>query len=126
MKNLLVSKLIIITTLSFGLPTVASGSNFESSDDYSQREKNGLTDRPKLPSVQDGITCEYDGQYLVISFEKGDGMASMVLSYASDGSVIESINFPVSSEFIYYIGELNEPVNVDITGAGGHFNDTIF
>ncbi|MDE6090186.1 MAG: hypothetical protein K2G41_05745 [Duncaniella sp.] len=77
--------------------------------------------RPELPASQDGITCEYDGSYLIINFEKGEGMASMVLSCVSDGCELCSVNFQASSQFVYYIGEITEPIKVEITTDTGSY-----
>ena len=81
---------------------------------------------PELPAIEDGITCEYDGSYLIINFEKGEGMASMVLSCVSDGCEMASVNFQASSQFVYYIGEITEPIKVEITtNAGSYYCEII-
>ena len=120
MKNQF-KKLLILALIS--VPTFMSGMNHLMclTDELPIRpDKKDPTDLPELPS-QDGITCEYDGSYLIIKFENGEGMVSMELSYASDGCEIDRVNFSASSDFVYYIGEINEPVKVEITGAGRYY-----
>lgn len=121
MKKLLTFTLIMIGALSN--PTYGSIKEY-SSETEPEKNPDNNHDRPELPA-QDGITCEYDGSYLIIKFENGEGMASMMLSYASDGSEIDRVNFSASSDFVYYIGEINEPVKVEINGAGRYYSDVI-
>ena len=123
MKNLLTFTLIMSGL--FFTPASASIIEHISESDPQKNSDNNHT-RPELPASQDGITCEYDGSYLIINFEKGEGMASMVLSCVSDGCEMASVNFQASSQFVYYIGEITEPIKVEITtNAGSYYCEII-
>lgn len=119
-------KVILVSSL-FSVPFFSSGTNLIT---YLHDEEPSKYDRnkgiPELPAIEDGITCEYDGSYLIINFEKGEGMASMVLSCVSDGCEMASVNFQASSQFVYYIGEITEPIKVEITtNAGSYYCEII-
>lgn len=119
-------KVILVSSL-FSVPFFSSGTNLIThllDEEPSKYDRNkGI---PELPATEDGITCEYDGSYLMINFEKGEGMASMVLSCVSDGCEMASVNFQASSQFVYYIGEITEPIKVEITtNAGSYYCEVI-
>lgn len=81
---------------------------------------------PELPTTQNEITCEYDNGYLVISFEHESGRTHLSLSKVSDNSIINEIEISSTCQFVHYIGQIDEPIMVNITTATSSHSEIIY
>ncbi|WP_297072204.1 hypothetical protein [uncultured Duncaniella sp.] len=82
--------------------------------------------RLELPTTQNEITCEYDNGYLVISFEHESGRTHLSLSKVSDNSIINEIEISSTCQFVHYIGQIDEPIMVNITTPTSSHSEIIY
>lgn len=108
MKTSTFITLLSLTLLSCPQYIKAENSNVNSKEETGKRPETVI-----LPAED---VCTYEDGYLYITLDCLEPSATLRISRASDGScIMDGITFPTTSAFTYYIGECDEPLQVEIT-----------